>query len=50
MKPRHNGRGREFHKSVSLAIYAVISRKNTKAKESVADRVIINHLENLKVF
>jgi hypothetical protein len=49
IKPRTR-RGRKFHKSVFLAIYAYISRKATKAKESAADRVISNRLVKLKVF
>jgi hypothetical protein len=44
------GGGRELHKNLFLAIYAFISRKNTKAKESAADRVISNRLVKLKVF
>ena len=43
-------RGSEFHKSVFPENYAVISRKTTKAKESVADRTISDRLVKLKAF
>jgi hypothetical protein len=48
-KPRTR-RGCELHKNLFLAIYAFNSRKNTKTKESAADRLISNRLVKLKVF